>query len=144
LQFPYDPAGGKLQRLYSTFADRWPGVGLLLQRVVAAIMLVCFCVIHLTDSSLSMSMIPQIIGACTGMFFLVGLWTPIVGSLIAVVELWIALTHVGNPWISILLATIGATSAMLGPGAFSVDARLFGRRHLEVQKTNTSSHPSKE
>jgi putative oxidoreductase len=133
-----------LQRLYSTFADRWPGVGLLFQRVVAAIMLVCFCAIHLTDSSLSVSIIPHIISACAGMFFLVGLWTPIAGTLIAVVELWIALTHAGNPWISMLLGTIGATSAMLGPGAFSVDARLFGRRHLEVQKTNTSSHPSKE
>ena len=121
-----------MQRLYSTFADRWPGVGLLLQRVVAAIMLICFCVIHLTDSSLSISMIPHIIGACAGMLFLVGLWTPIVGTLIAVVELWIALTHFGNPWISILLVTIGGTSAMLGPGAYSVDARLFGRRHLEV------------
>ena len=132
-----------MQRLYSTFANGWPGVGLLLQRLVAAFILVCFCVIHLTDSSLPTPMIPHIIGACAGMLFLVGLWTPIVGSLIAVVELWIALRHVGNPWISILLLTIGGTSAMLGPGAFSVDARLFGRRHLEVKKTNPSSHPSK-
>jgi hypothetical protein len=31
-----------------------------------------------------------------------------------------------------MLATIGATSAMLGPGAFSIDAVLFGRRHLDV------------
>lgn len=121
-----------MQRLYSTFADGWPGVGLLLQRVVAAIMVVSFGVIHLTDSSLSISMIPHIIGACAGVFFLVGLWTPIVGTLVTVVELWLALTHIGNPWISILLATIGGSSAMLGPGAFSVDARLFGRRHLEV------------
>jgi putative oxidoreductase len=37
-----------------------------------------------------------------------------------------------DPWISIVLATIGGTGAMLGPGAFSVDARLFGRRHLDV------------
>ena len=53
-------------------------------------------------------------------------------TLIAVVELWIAVTHVSDPWISIMLATIGATSAMLGPGAFSIDAVLFGRRHLDV------------
>jgi len=30
------------------------------------------------------------------------------------------------------LATIAGTQALLGPGAFSVDARLFGRRHLDV------------
>jgi len=124
--------GNILQRLYSTFAGRWPGVGLLLQRVLVAVMLVRFCVIHLTDSPLSASMIPHITGACAAMLFLVGLWTPFVGTLIAVVELWIAVTHVSDPWISIMLATIGATSAMLGPGVFSIDAVLFGRRHLDV------------
>jgi hypothetical protein len=123
---------GILQRLYSTFADRWPGVGLLLQRGLVAIMLVRFCVIHFMDSPFSISMIPHIIGACVAMLFLVGLWTPFVGTLIAVVELWIAVTHVSDAWISIMLATIGATSAMLGPGAFSIDAVLFGRRHLDV------------
>ena len=123
---------GILQRLYSTFADRWPGVGLLLQRVLVAIMLVRFCVIHLTDSPFSISMIPHIIGACAAMLFLVGLWTPFVGTLIAVVELWVVLTHLGDPWVSMMLATIGATTAMLGPGAFSIDAVLFGRRHLDV------------
>lgn len=121
-----------MQRLYSTFADRWPGVGLLLQRVVATILLVRLCVVHLTDSSFSVSMIPHIIAACAGILFLVGLWTPLVGVLIAVVELWIAVTHPGDPWVSITLATICGTSALLGPGAFSVDARLYGRRHLEV------------
>ena len=95
-------------------------------------MLVRFCLIHLTDSPSSIAMIPDIIGACAGVLLLVGLWTPFVGTLIAVVELWVALTHLSDPWISIMLATIGATSAMLGPGAFSVDARLFGRRHLDV------------
>jgi putative oxidoreductase len=52
--------------------------------------------------------------------------------LIAIVELWIAVTNFSDPWISIMLATFGGTGAMLGPGAFSIDARLFGRRHLEV------------
>jgi putative oxidoreductase len=121
-----------LQRLYSTFADRWPGVGLLIQRIVAAVMLVRFCGIHLSGSSFSASMIPDVIGACAGILFLVGLWTPFVGGLIAVVELWIAATHISDPWISILLAIIGATSAMLGPGAYSIDSALFGRRHLDV------------
>jgi putative oxidoreductase len=121
-----------LQRLYSTFANGWPGLGLLVQRVVGAIVLVFFCIINLTDSPFSLPMIPHIIGACAGMLFLVGLWTPFVGTLITVVELWIAMSHLSDPWISIMLATIGGTGAMLGPGAFSVDARLFGRRHLEV------------
>jgi putative oxidoreductase len=121
-----------LQRLYSTFANGWPGVGLLIQRVVVASVLVRFCVIHLTGSPFSISMLPHIIGACAGMLFLVGLWTPFVGTLIAVAELWIVMSSLNDPWISIMLATFGGTVAMLGPGAFSVDARLFGRRHLDV------------
>ena len=121
-----------MQRLYSTFAYGWPGVGLLLQRIVAAIMLVRFCLIQLTDSSFSASMMPHVISGFAAIFFLVGLWTPVAGTVIAVAESWIAVAHPGDPWISIMLATIGGTSAMLGPGAFSVDARLYGRRHLQV------------
>ena len=77
-------------------------------------------------------MIPQIIGACSGILLLIGLWTPIVGSLITAIELWIAMTHFGDPGIPILLAGLGVTIAMIGPGAWSIDARLFGRRHINI------------
>ena len=121
-----------MQRLFSTFANGWPGVGLLLQRMLAGAMLVRFGVICLTATSVSTSMIPQIVAACAGMLFLVGLWTPVVGTLIAVLELWIAWNCAGDPSIPIMLATLGGTAAMIGPGAWSIDARLFGRKHLET------------
>jgi putative oxidoreductase len=95
-------------------------------------MLLHLCVIHLVSSPFSASMFPHLVAACASILFLVGLWTPIVGTLIAMIELWVAFAHLSDPWLSLVLATIGGTSAMLGPGAFSVDARLFGRRHLEV------------
>jgi len=120
-----------LQRLFSTFANGWPGVGLLVQRVLAAVVLVRFGIIQLTGTS-STTMILQVVAACAGILLLVGLWTPVVGTLIAVVELWIALTHAGDPWIPIVLATLGGTAAMIGPGAWSIDARLFGRKHIET------------
>lgn len=72
----------------------------------------------------------QIVGACAGVLFLVGLCTPVVGALIAAIELWVAVNHTANLWISIALATLGGTVAMIGPGAWSIDARLFGRKHL--------------
>ena len=75
-------------------------------------------------------MIPQLIGACAGIFLLVGLGTPMAGILIAIVELWIAATKVGDPSIPIILAILGGSAAMIGPGEWSVDARLFGRRHI--------------
>ena len=75
-------------------------------------------------------MAPQIVAACAGVLLLVGLWTPIVGSLIALIELWIALTASSDPWIPIVIAICGATIAMIGPGSWSIDARLFGRKHI--------------
>jgi len=121
-----------LQRLFSTFANGWPGIGLLLQRSLTAILLVRFGIIELTRTSYSPSMIPQIIGAFAGLLLLVGLWTPFVGTLIAVIELWVAAAQFGDPWIPIVLATLGGTAAMIGPGAWSIDARLFGRKHIET------------
>jgi putative oxidoreductase len=121
-----------LQRLFSTFASGWPGVGLLLQRILAAILLIRFGIVDLVAPSFAPSMIPEALAACAGVLLLIGLWTPIVGGLIALIELWIALGHTGHPWIPIVLATLGATIAMIGPGAFSVDARLFGRKHIET------------
>lgn len=105
-------------------------MGLLLQRILTAILLVRFGIIDLADKSFSPSMTPQLITACAGILLLVGLWTPVVGSLIAAVELWIAFANGSNPWIPIVLATLSATIAMIGPGAWSIDARLFGRKHI--------------
>jgi hypothetical protein len=33
-----------------------------------------------------------------------------------------------------LLAAIGLCLALLGPGAWSIDARLFGRRRVEIKQ----------
>jgi hypothetical protein len=52
------------------------------------------------------------------MLLLVGLWSLFVGALIAVIELWIAVTHVSDPWMSTVLSTIGGTSAMLDQAQF--------------------------
>jgi len=120
-----------LQRLFSTFASGWPGTGLLLQRIVTAILLVRFCILTLTDPS-SPVIIPHVIAGCAGILFIVGLWTPFVGTLIAVMELWIAVAHISDPWMPIVLATLSGTAAMIGPGAWSIDARLFGRKHIQT------------
>ena len=72
-----------------------------------------------------------------GMLLLAGLWTPIAGVLLAIIEIWCAFTHPHDPWSYILLATLGAALAMLGPGAWSVDARLFGWKRIDLRdRTN--------
>jgi len=120
-----------LQRLFSTFAEGWPGIGLLLQRILTGALLIRFGIMELSAASNPSAAIAQIIAAFAGALLVIGLWTPIVGTLIAVIELWVA-ANVSNPWISIIVAILGATVAMIGPGAWSIDARLFGRKHLET------------
>jgi putative oxidoreductase len=63
---------------------------------------------------------------------LAGLWTPVAGTLVAAIHVWKIFWLPGNLWLCILLATIGATLAMVGPGAWSIDARLFGRKHINI------------
>jgi putative oxidoreductase len=122
-----------LQRLFSTFPNNWPGRGLLLQRLVTATFLFCFGFGNLKEGSQFAVFLPHLIAASAAIFLLLGLWTPICGTLIAVVEMWIALSCVCGG-IPVLLATSGATLAMIGPGAWSVDARLFGRKHFEIPR----------
>lgn len=121
-----------MQRLFSSFANGWPGLGLLVQRLVTGIALVHHGIVFLRDTAPVGLIAPQIMAAVLGIFILAGLWTPVTGVLVAALEVWIALAGAGDPWISIVLATFGATLAMIGPGAWSIDARLFGRKHIAV------------
>ena len=81
------------------------------------------------------SIAPHLIAVGAGIFLLLGLWTPVTGTVIAIVETWIVLSGPADPWIPLVLATLGATLAMLGPGAWSIDARLFGRKHIDISKS---------
>lgn len=120
-----------LQRLFSTFANGLPGAGLMLQRFVMAAVLLYGAVTHLHAASQVASVGPLIIDAGAGILLLAGLWTPVVGAIVAGRELWIVFSSSGDPWMPLVLATLAATLAMIGPGAWSVDARLFGRRQIK-------------
>jgi putative oxidoreductase len=122
-----------LQRLFSTFADGWPGLGLLLQRLLTGTILHCG-ITHLGKASQFVPITPHTIEAGAGILLLVGLWTPVGGALVTIVELWIVLLRVGDPLVPLMLAILGATLAMIGPGAWSIDARLFGRKHIEPSR----------
>ena len=79
----------------------------------------------------------SVITAVSGLLLLAGLWTPVAGTMVAVIEVWKIFLHVGDPWVYILLATLGAALALLGPGAWSVDARLFGWKRLDIRDRNS-------
>ena len=69
--------------------------------------------------------------AVAGELLFFGLWTPLAGTAVAVVEVWIFLARSGNSLIAIMLVSLGATVAMIGPGVWSIDAQLYGRKHIE-------------
>ena len=131
LQIPYPVAGISVQRLFSTFANGWPGGGLLLQRFLAGGALVYCGALSLTTARHFELAVPQIFGAVAGVLILAGLWTPVAGTIAAAVELWIAFSHPNNMPLAFILAVLGASLAMIGPGAWSVDAPLFGRKQLD-------------
>ena len=120
-----------MQRLFSTFADGWPGAGLLLQRVLTSIVLLYFGVPHILETARLGLSVANVIAAVAGLFLLLGLWTPLAGITIAIVEVWILLAWSGSSLTPIMLAGLGGTVAMIGPGMWSIDAKLYGRKHLE-------------
>jgi putative oxidoreductase len=114
------------------FPNGWPGKGILLLRLVAGILLIHDGIAALMETSQHGTIVLQVIAASAGIFFLAGLWTPIAGGLVAIVELWIMVRGTADPYATILLVAIGAAIAGLGPGAWSIDARLFGRQRLDI------------
>jgi putative oxidoreductase len=103
----------------------------LLQRVLTSSILVYFALIHLEEFASPAASLPQLIAALAGILFLLGLWTPLAGITIAFVEFWLYLASSGLAIIALVLAGMGATVAMIGPGIWSIDARLYGRKHLD-------------
>ena len=119
-----------MRRLFSTFAGGPPGVGLLLIRLlVGAAVAIHNCMILLSGPPL----LPELLGyfsMALGVLVVAGLWTPVTGALIAGTALWATFGNAADLWYSLIVGVLGLALALLGPGAWSVDAYLFGWRRL--------------
>ena len=140
-----------MQRLFSGFPAGAPGAGLLLLRLVLGVFLVVQGVrimVPLVDTGTS----PTILAALTALAMLlggalgaVGILSPITQSTSAAAGLvtlfdamWSPTTVPGPylPWPVALMTTVVAVSlALLGPGAYSIDALLFGRKEISIPPT---------
>jgi uncharacterized membrane protein YphA (DoxX/SURF4 family) len=85
----------------------------------------------------------QALSIAIGLLCIAGLWTPVAGTLVAALALWNIYSD-GHPWRWIMLATLGVALALIGPGAWSMDARLFGWRRLEIRDRKTQDSPPDE
>lgn len=122
-----------MRRLFSTFAHGWPGVGLLIMRLTAGAMVMVTGITNLLLGLPFDATILHVLAIAGGFLLALGLWTPVAGSLVAIIQLWTAFSQPGDPWAKILLIALGLGLALVGPGAWSIDARLFGWKRLNIQ-----------
>jgi uncharacterized membrane protein YphA (DoxX/SURF4 family) len=101
-------------------------------RVVLGIALIARSVTRLWGGPPMLLTVLSVLLIGAGLLLLAGLWTPIAGTLVAAIEVWKIFLLPEDLWVYILLGTLGAALALLGPGAWSVDAHLFGWKRVEL------------
>jgi putative oxidoreductase len=122
-----------VRRLFSSFARGWPGVGLFLMRLVAAGSLIIEGADRFQAGQTIQAVIFGLFAIGDGALLVAGLWTPIAGSLIIAISTWGILAQHEHPYPGVLLATMGAALALVGPGALSIDAWLFGWKRIDLE-----------
>ena len=123
-----------MRRLFSSFARGWPGIGLLLLRLVSGGFLITDGVKNIRAGHPIGSLIVGLFAMVDGALLAAGLWTPIAGPLVIMLSIWGIFVQHEDPHPAILLAAIGAALALVGPGAPSLDARLFGWKRIDLEK----------
>jgi putative oxidoreductase len=117
-------------------------MGLLLMRLAVGSALIAPAGSRLASDPPMSATILAVLSAAAGILLVAGLWTPIVGSSVALIEICKMVALPGDRWLWLLLGAAGAALAMLGPGLWSIDARLFGWRRIEPPPRKTSSSSS--
>lgn len=122
-----------MQRLYSTFANAGPGKGLFLLRLAISIFLISDARAVLVERPPPGYLMLTTLAAGAGVFLGLGLWTPVAGAVTAALELYLVFLRPDNIWALLLAAAVGAGLALLGPGSWSVDAQVYGRKRISIE-----------
>jgi uncharacterized membrane protein YphA (DoxX/SURF4 family) len=136
------PRRHRLQKLFSNFPDGWPGIGLFLIRLAVSLSAIVqgVCTLVVAGNSGPTPWAIGLLEIIVGVALLFGVLTPIAGVLAALVNLLTAIslpltyganTHAGM-FAAIDVLVMSTAIVLLGPGAYSVDARLFGRREIII------------
>ncbi len=121
-----------MQRIFSTFPNSWPGCGLLLLRFVTGAPLLVAALSIWSGASNATPLPLRLIDAMSAGFILLGLWTPVGATLQAVIEGFHSAAGGTFNFDHAMHALAGLSLVMLGPGVWSIDARLYGRKRIEV------------
>ena len=131
-----------MQRYFSTFPGSWPGVGLLLLRIVVGGAATIQGAVHLTHMNEPNALmgIAGALAVVSGLALVAGFLTPVSGAVAGLTIMCIATwtppdTSVLIDRLAALIVVVDAAAlALLGPGALSMDARLFGRREITIPR----------
>ena len=128
--------------------SEWPGVGLLLLRTLVGCSLIAQGIgyLRMPDHGLAIWGL-AVLAFAAGAFLLAGLMTPLVSVLVAAGGLGIALSWIPSPAPNLFdsnlavinLIVLSVAIALLGPGAFSLDAWMFGRREITIPTSSNVS-----
>ena len=144
------PRSHKLQRMFSTFPGGWPGAGLLLLRASIGAASFAQGLVYVTrwDNLMVVTQAAGLLAVAIGALLLIGYMTPVASALAAIIgfcEAWLFQTPPSSLFdskpASALAISVAVSLACLGPGAYSIDARLFGRREVVISKPSHSSRP---
>ena len=115
--------------LFWTFPDGRLGIGLLFLRFAIGI-----AASMNGWEQMSHGSVAGAAAIACGIFVLAGFLTPVASSLICAAAVFILISTAA--WTSLPCALVAAAMTLLGPGAISIDARLFGRREIVIPRRN--------
>ena len=122
-----------MQRLFSTFPNSWPGRALLLLRIATAIPLLERSLAFICGMTHASILGIELIGLACAALLIVGFYTPLAALVQVGLEIWMASQGHANFEEHCVLVAVGISLMMLGPGAWSVDAHLFGRKRIDLR-----------